>query len=83
VWVEFESNPGVEALENSLAAEWIDVRGEDLEPPTNVGQAGAGGIAVGAIQEDRNESGACWIWMAADNVRLVADNALRVVGSVI
>ena len=48
-WVEFEDNPGVEALESGLAMESIEVRGGDFEPPTNVGQAGQGGIAVGAI----------------------------------
>ena len=48
-WVEFEANPGLEALESGLAMESIEVRGDDFEPPTNVGQAGQGGIAVGAI----------------------------------
>ena len=48
-WVEFEDNPGMEALESGLAIESIEVRGGDFEPPTNVGQAGQGGIAVGAI----------------------------------
>ena len=77
-WVEFEENPGVEALESGLACEWIDVRGAEFEPPTNVGQAGQGGIAVGAIAEDRNQPGACWFWVVADNLRLAAENAVAV-----
>lgn len=77
-WVEFESNPGVEALESSLAIEAIDVRGAELEPPTNVGQAGQGGIAVGAILPDRNDADACWFWLVADNLRLAAENAVAV-----
>ena len=77
-WVEFEENPGVEALENGLASEWIDVRGGDFEPPSNVGQAGQGGIAVGAIAEDRNQPAACWFWVVADNLRLAAENAVAV-----
>jgi len=44
-WVEFEDAPELEAMESSLAMEAIDVRGEDVDPPTNVGQAGQGGIA--------------------------------------
>ena len=28
-WVEFESNPGLEALENGLALDLIEVRGAD------------------------------------------------------
>jgi len=77
-WVEFESNPGVEALESTLAFEWLDVHGGDVEPPTNVGQAGESGIAVGGIAADRNEPEACWFWIAADNLRLTADNAVAV-----
>ena len=77
-WVEFESNPGVEALENSLVMGAIEVRGGDFEPPNNVGQAGQGGIAVGAITPDRNEPEACWFWLVADNLRLAAENAVAV-----
>jgi len=77
-WVEFESNPGVDTLENSLATVSIDVRGADFEAPTNVGQAGQGGIAVGAISPDRNQPEACWFWLAADNLRLTAENGVAV-----
>ena len=77
-WVEFEENPGVESLENSLAVEGIEVRGADTEPPTNVGQAGSGGIAIGGIAPDRNEAEACWFWIVADNLRVTAENAVEV-----
>jgi aspartate-semialdehyde dehydrogenase len=77
-WVEFEENPGVEALENGLVAPRIEVRGPEVEPPTTVGQAGQGGIAIGTIAEDRNDSQACWFWLVADNLRLAAENAVAV-----
>ena len=77
-WVEFESNPGVDTLETSLATDSIEVRTIDVEPPTNVGQAGQGGIAVGAIQPDRNNPDACWFWIVADNLRLTAENGVAV-----
>jgi aspartate-semialdehyde dehydrogenase len=77
-WVEFEENPGIDALESGLACEGIDVRGAEFEPPTNIGQTGQGGIAVGAIAEDRNQPGACWFWVVADNLRLAAENAAAV-----
>jgi aspartate-semialdehyde dehydrogenase len=77
VWVEFESNPGVEAVEQALASPLIEIRGEDFEPPTNVSQAGQTGIAVGAIEPDRNDAEACWFWVVADNIRLPADNAVE------
>jgi aspartate-semialdehyde dehydrogenase len=77
-WVEFETNPGMEALENGLVTAQIEVRGVDFEPPTNVGQAGQSGITVGGIAPDRNNAEAVWFWMVADNLRLAAENAVAV-----
>src|SRR5262249_48893287 len=78
VWVGFDDAPDIEALEESLVAPLVEGRGPDFEPPTNVGQAGQSGIAVGAIAPDRNRSTACWFWMVADNLRLAAENAVLV-----
>jgi aspartate-semialdehyde dehydrogenase len=75
-WVEFESNPGLEAIESGLVSASIDVRGSEFEPPTNVGHAGQSGIAVGGITMDRNDLEACWFWLVADNLRLMAENAV-------
>jgi len=79
IWVEFDADPDVEALEASLVAANIEVRGAGFEPPTNVSQAGQNGIAIGAIAPDRNHADACWFWMVADNFRLAAENAVAVV----
>jgi aspartate-semialdehyde dehydrogenase len=78
VWVEFDGETDLEAIESVLPCGAIDVRGREFEPPNNVGQAGQGGISVGAIAEDRNQSGAFWVWMVVDNLRLAAENALAV-----
>jgi aspartate-semialdehyde dehydrogenase len=78
VWAEFEVNPGVRALEQALASPHIDVRGEDVEAPHVVGMAGQSGIAVGAIALDRNDARAAWFWVAADNLRIAAENAVAV-----
>jgi len=75
-WVEFEENPGVEALESALNGDGIDVRRDD--PPTNIGVAGQDGLSVGGITIDPNQSRACWFWMASDNFRLSAENAVAV-----
>jgi aspartate-semialdehyde dehydrogenase len=75
-WVEFEENPGVEALNQALDGNGIDVR--TVEPPTNIGVAGQNGLSVGAISVDPNQARACWFWMAADNFRLSAENAVAV-----
>ena len=77
-WVEFEETPDIGTLESSLSMDAIDVRTADFEPPTNVGHAGMGGIAVGAITPDRNHPDAVWLWFVADNVRLAAENAVAV-----
>lgn len=77
-WVQFDGNPGVEAIESGLASAHIEVRGAEFEPPTNVGQAGQSGIAVGAIAPDRNDADAVWFWLVADNFRLSAENAIAV-----
>ncbi len=79
LWAEFETNPGVRAIEDALASAHIDVRGADAEAPNPVGMAGQSGIAVGAVAPDANDARAVWFWVAADNLRIVAENALAVI----
>jgi aspartate-semialdehyde dehydrogenase len=76
VWVEFEENPGPEALAGALAKAGLDVHPD--EPPSSAGIAGQSGLSVGAIARDSNQPRACWIWMVADNLRLAAENAVAV-----
>jgi aspartate-semialdehyde dehydrogenase len=76
VWVEFEENPGAEALARALEAAGLDFRPDD--PPSNAGIAGQSGLSIGAIAADPNQPRACWIWMVADNLRLAAENAVAV-----
>ena len=78
IWAQFEDSPDLEAVESSLAAANIEVRSGEFEPPNNVGQAGQNGITVGAVAPDRNDPDALWLWMAADNYRLAAENAVAV-----
>ena len=77
-WLEFERNPGVDALEDALSADPIDLRGQGFEPPNNVSMAGESGISVGAIAIDRSNAQAAWFWAAIDNVRLAAETALSI-----
>jgi aspartate-semialdehyde dehydrogenase len=79
--VEFDENPGVAALEQALGTAQIDVRGGELDPPNIVGYAGQGGISVGAISVDRNDPRAAWFWVVADNIRIMAENAVAVARS--
>ena len=78
LWVEFEENPGAAAVERALASDRIDVRDSDQEPPNIVGVTGDEGVSVGGVSLDRNHPQACWIWAVADNLRLMASNAITV-----
>lgn len=78
LWVEFETRPGIDALNAALATPLIEVRAKDEEAPSNVGATGFSGITVGSIVADRNSPRACWFWLVADNLRLAADNAVEV-----
>lgn len=75
VWVEFEEAPSLEALSELLDTPFIEVRGPDVEAPSNVGVAGQSGLTLGAIDADPNNRQAVWFWVAADNLRITADNA--------
>lgn len=83
VWVEFESNPGTAALARSLAGKLIEVRTGEEEPPTNVGATGQQGLLVGSLEADRNNPQAAWLWAAADNLHLMAENGLMVTQSLL
>ncbi len=83
VWCEFEAAPDVAQIAQALESANIDVRGQEHEPPTNVGVAGQNGITVGSIAADRNHPRACWFWIVADNLRIVAENAVEVAREVL
>lgn len=74
-WVDFDESVTAEEIEEALAGELIDVRTAEVEAPDNVGAAGQRGVIVGAIAPDRNSANAFWIFAAADNFRIAAENA--------
>lgn len=82
-WVEFEDAPGASDIEEAMNRDPVDVRTGDLEPPNNVAMAGQSGISLGAIAPDRNSANAFWIWAAADNLRLMAENAALIAGELV
>ncbi len=83
VWMEFAERPSLAALEQVLDESPIDVRTKGAEPPNNVGAAGHSGVVAGSIVPDRNNPRAFWIWMAADNLKLSAENAFQVAQEVL
>ena len=79
LWVEFQNNVSHAEVAQALASAQIEVRGESDEPPSNAGIASQSGLVVGDIRDDRNNSKAVWMWLAGDNLRIVADAATELV----
>ena len=81
-WIEFDAEPKVAEIEEALASAQIEVRRQTEEPPDNVGAAGQSGLIAGDVRVDRGNSRAVWIWMAMDNLRVVAEAAADLVRNV-
>lgn len=83
VWVRFAQPVKAAELEAAFRGVSWEVRETDQGPPTNTGVAGQSGITLDAIREDPGDPNAIWFWLAADNLRLAADNALLAAASIL
>ncbi len=73
VLVELGEDASVSQVEAALGGEGIDVVAEDSDPPSNLSAAGQEDIMVRV----RGAGGRrFWLWMAADNLKLAALNAI-------
>jgi aspartate-semialdehyde dehydrogenase len=82
-WVEFDDAPLISELEDALGQDPLELHGDNVEAPNNVGIAGQSGISVGALAPDRNCANAIWLWAAVDNLRLSAENAALIASEVL
>lgn len=80
VWVEFANRPAVEDLQNSLTSAGIEFWSAEDGPLTNSSLAGQSGALVSSIQVDPDSPNACWMWLACDNIRESAMNAVALAG---
>lgn len=78
LWVEFAKPQDPSVIAQALSSPHIDYRGPDLDSPSNVAIAGQSGITVSNIEPDPIQPNAMWFWLAADNHRLIAQNAMLV-----
>jgi len=78
MFVEFDGPHPANAIEASLADAGITVT---QDSPSNTSVAGTTDINV-TLRPDANLPMAWWIWGAVDNVRLAAQNALRIAAQV-
>jgi aspartate-semialdehyde dehydrogenase len=78
VLVELKTPVTAREVEKALAGDHIDVVSEESEPPSNLSAAGQEDIMVRVMGDfDEAESGTrFWLWLAADNLKLAALNAI-------
>jgi aspartate-semialdehyde dehydrogenase len=76
--VELSANGTQEEVEEALGGEHIDVVNEASDPPSNLSAAGQEDIMVRVSKDhDGGEQGTrFWLWLAADNLKLAALNAI-------
>ena len=76
VMVELESDARVGEVEAALEGEGIDVVVEESDPPSNLSAAGQEDIMVLVRAAGAEIGRRFWLWMAADNLKLGALNAI-------
>jgi aspartate-semialdehyde dehydrogenase len=78
VLVELEEAATVNEVEAALVGDHIDVVGGESDPPSNLSAAGQEDIMVRVRKDsgDGEKGTRFWIWMAADNLKLAALNAI-------
>ena len=80
IFVELERPVDLSALEEALSGDHIDLVLEDTDSPSNLAATGQNDVLVRLRLEpgarNANESARVWLWAAADNLRMFAQNAV-------
>ncbi|MEI9979155.1 MAG: Asd/ArgC dimerization domain-containing protein [Edaphobacter sp.] len=75
--IEIGSAATVNQVETALAGDHIDLVSGESDPPSNLSAVGLQEIMVRVRQDSDDGAGTrFWIWMAADNLKLAALNAI-------
>lgn len=79
--VEIAQPVTVEQVEAALVGEHVDVVSGESDPPSNLSAAGQEDVMV-RVSEDAGYDGSSrfWLWLAADNLKLTALNAIACAG---
>jgi len=79
--VEFDSPVQISLIEDALSGEHVDLVLEDTDSPSNLAATGQNDVLVRVRTEkggrNPNEASRIWLWAAADNLRLQAQNAVE------
>jgi aspartate-semialdehyde dehydrogenase len=81
LYVEISNPVTVERLRQSLDGERVHVRRSSEQAPSPVEVTGRSGILLDAISIDGGHPAGVWIWAAVDNLRLAAENAVKIAES--
>ena len=78
VMLELEGTATAEQIEAALSGEHVDVVGAESEPPSNLSAAGQPEVLVQVSASAAGEGSGSrfWLWLAADNLKLAALNAI-------
>jgi aspartate-semialdehyde dehydrogenase len=78
VLIELQGTATVEQVELALYGEHVDVVGAESDPPSNLSAAGQPDILIRVSSGSANDapSSRFWLWLAADNLKLAALNAI-------
>jgi aspartate-semialdehyde dehydrogenase len=76
--VELGESIDVDEVEAALVGEHVDVVSKDSDPPSNLSAAGQEDIMVRVTKDrgDGEQGRRFWLWLAADNLKLAALNAI-------
>jgi aspartate-semialdehyde dehydrogenase len=77
-YAEFEGAQPGEQLEAAFSNLGVKMGGPADAAPTNVSVAGESEIQLARIEPDPSVANGIWLWGVADNLRLVATNAVRI-----
>jgi aspartate-semialdehyde dehydrogenase len=80
LWIDFKSRPDADLIQKQLSAAGVEFWSAGDGPLTNSSLAGQSGTLVSNIQHDPDNPRAAWLWLACDNIRETALNAVALAG---
>jgi aspartate-semialdehyde dehydrogenase len=76
IYVELEKNTSLGDFTQAIAGEHVEIAGAAEDAPSNVNVAGKDQILVSIRRDSAHENG-FWLWVAVDNLRLMALTAVE------
>lgn len=76
IYLEMEQSLALGDLAQALTGEHVNITRLASDSPSNVNAAGQGEILV-SVGADANHENGYWLWAAADNLRILAANAVE------